>query len=304
MHKVLGTRRSPLARKQTGLVADLLRELCDGLSCETVPILTSGDEGQYVAGPLPPAGIKGLFTAELEDALRGRRIDLAVHSLKDLPAFCDPEFLIAPVMGREHPFDVLINRDRVPLAMMKSGSRVGTSSIRRVAQLRKLRPDFEFVEIRGNIDTRLRKLDEGDVDAVILAEAGLQRVGLGHRVVVRFTAEEMVPSPGQGVLAVQYRADDIEAKMLASFLVDVATTRAVEAERAFVHELGATCQTPLGVYATVSSGTVRLLVRCCSRDGDTVLDLEGSAPESDSYALGRELAASAVAKGARALLGL
>jgi hydroxymethylbilane synthase len=309
VYKVLGTRRSLLATTQTELVRNTLCNRWRDLTCDTVTIVTSGDEDRFKSGqPLPLAGVKGLFTAELEEALFIGRIDLAIHCLKDMPAICNPKFVVLPVMGRDWPFDVLITRSQAVLALedMPTGMVVGTTSLRRVAQLRAIRPDFRFMEIRGNVDSRLRKLDSGEVDAIILAEAGLRRLGLTEkRPFIRFSLAEMVPAPGQGVLAAQCRADDIDTQSLISFLVDNCVASAVAAEQSFITGIGATCQTPVGAYAEVSNGIVTLTIRCSAADGsDRAINLCQSGSQADAIRIGANLAEEAISAGALKLLGL
>jgi len=310
VYKVLGTRRSLLATTQTELVRNVLCNRWSNLTCEVVTIVTSGDEDRFKPGqPVPlVAGVKGLFTAELEEALSIGRIDLAVHCLKDMPAACNSNFVVVPVLERDWPFDVLITRPRSSpsLEELPFGTVVGTTSLRRITQLRALRPDFKFLETRGNVDTRLRKLDSGEVDAIILAEAGLRRLGLADdRPFIRFSLSEMVPAPGQGILAAQCRVDDVDTQSLISGLVDNCVASAVVAEQAFIIGIGATCQTPVGAYAEVSNGIITLTIRCSAADGsDKTIDLCQSGPQADSASIGASLAKEAIAAGAIQLLGL
>ncbi len=204
----VGTRGSPLARAQTELVSDLLRTAWPGLTCAITPIVTTGDRTQASGRPLPEIGGKGLFTAELEQALHDGTIDLAVHSLKDLPTEAAAGVAIGAVCARDDVRDCLVSRDGLALGDLEAGAVVGTSSLRRQAQLRALRPDLETRSIRGNVDTRIRKVREGEYDGALLAAAGVRRLGLEGSVSEWLEPETMLPAPGQGALAVQCRDGD------------------------------------------------------------------------------------------------
>jgi len=258
----IGTRGSRLALAQAEEVAALVRRR--GHDPEIVPILTSGDRGTSPASS--PAGVKGLFVAEITDALARAEIDLAVHSAKDLPSE-DPEgIVVGAVPQRNVPYDVLVTRDgEVP-----EGSVVGTSSLRRRAQLLRSRPEVRVAEVRGNVDTRLGKLEEGQVDALVLAGAGLARLGASPPHSVPLPVEEMVPAPGQGALAVQVRAGSDAAEAVAE--IDHPPSRAAfEAERAVVSLLGGGCRLPLGAYAERREAGVRLLAVVIRPDGSDLL---------------------------------
>jgi hydroxymethylbilane synthase len=257
----LGTRGSALARAQTAIVAEALRVLHAGLALEVVVITTSGDR---LAGPIPveaaspPDSVKGLFTKEIEEALLRGEIDLGVHSLKDLPSAETAGLRIAAVPSRGDPRDVAISRDGVPLGDLSAGSRVGTGSARREVLVREARPDLVVQPIRGNVDTRLRKLAAGEVDALVLAAAGLIRLGLEVEITEWLPPERFVPAPGQGALAVQIRADDDAVGRIIARLDDASTRTAVETERLFADHVGGGCRLPVGAYAEQRDGRLTL----------------------------------------------
>ena len=253
----IGTRRSRLALAQAGEVADAL--LAKGHETELVPIVTSGDRGAPQSAS--PAGMKGLFVAEIVRALQDGEIDLAVHSAKDLPAEDDEGIAIGAVPERASPFDVLVTRD----GELPDGGSVGTSSLRRKAFMLKHRPRVRVVEIRGNVDTRLRKLDDGEVDGLVLAAAGLERLGID-----RPHSEQiaMIPAPGQGALAVQARAGDPSAQQAVGALDHPDTRTAVEAERSLMARMGGGCALPLGAYGYVDSQGLAFFAIVVSPDGE------------------------------------
>jgi hydroxymethylbilane synthase len=254
---------------------------------------TSGDRG--APADRSPAGIKGLFVAEIVQALQEGLVDLAVHSAKDLPSEDPEDVVVVAVPPRASPFDVLVKRD----PELADGARVGSSSLRRRAQLRRIRPDAEIVEIRGNVDTRLRKMRDGEVDALVLAEAGLARLGIEGGHVERFSADDMVPAPGQGALAVQTRADHPSRELVAE-LDDRSSRLAFDAERMMVNLLGGGCALPLGAYASLHDGAVKVTAIVLRPDGSTALRAEGSAGSPEEAA--REVAERLIAAGARAIL--
>lgn len=244
----IGTRGSMLALAQTEAVADMLRDAHPGLTVELRKIITLGDRQQKAS--LPEIGGKGLFTAELEAALLDQSIDLAVHSAKDLPTDMPDGLALAAVPVREDPRDALISRGRLGLSDLPPGAVVGTSSLRRQAMLSRHRPDIEFATIRGNVDTRIRKvLQDGQCDATLLAMAGLIRTGLTEHVTAPFELDQFVPAAGQGALALQARHDDQDIRELLAAVHDDPTHRAVACERSVVRLLEAGCQAPLGVHA-------------------------------------------------------
>jgi hydroxymethylbilane synthase len=287
----IGTRGSRLALAQAREVAGLLAER--GLEAEPVPLLTAGDRGASPARS--PAGVKGLFVGDITDALAAGEVDLAVHSAKDLPSDDPPGLVVAAVPERSLPYDVLVSRDpEVP-----EGGTVGTSSLRRRALLLRSRPGLKVEDLRGNVDTRLRRMKEGRVDALVLAGAGLARLGVAPEHAVPLPVDEMVPAPGQGALAVQAREGD-PAGEAAAALDHPASRVAFEAERDLVRRLGGGCRLPLGAYAERRDGRVRLLAVVVRPDGSDLLwsQVEASSPEEAAG----EAAEVLLAGGAAAIL--
>ena len=300
---VIGTRGSALARWQTDHVAGLLRAAWPGLEVAVQVISTQGD--RVLDTPLPQLGGKGVFTAELEIALRGGQIDLAVHSLKDLPTD-DPDGLtIGAIPAREAVNDALVSRDGLPFTGLPHGATIGTSSRRRAAQLLYLRPALHMADIRGNVDTRLRKAHDpaGAYDAVILAAAGLLRLGFDAQITEPLALDVMLPAPGQGALAVQCRNDAATLSLLAP-LNDTAARLAVTAERAFLAALGGGCSLPIAAYATVDGDSLRLRGRVSAPDGSEQMDFDQTAPATldDARSLGARMAAAALQQGVGRLL--
>lgn len=265
---------------------------------ELVEIVTRGD--RFLDVSLSKIGGKGLFVKEIEQALLDRRIDLAVHSMKDVPAEMDGGLVVAAVPPREDPRDALVSRDGRRLEELPPGAVVGTSSLRRVAQLSRYRRDLRFIPLRGNVDTRLRKLDGGEVEAVVLAAAGLIRLGLGHRIVQYLDPEICVPAAGQGALAVQCRADDEETRTALAALDDPDTRKAVEAERACLAGLGGGCQVPAGAYAEIRDGQIRLTAVVARPEGSELL--RAVVQGDDPVAVGRKAARDLIDLGADAVL--
>lgn len=299
----IGTRASALARRQTELVASALLEAHPSVHIEVVPITTGGDRSQHTNQPGEDWGT-GVFVKELETALQHDEIDLAVHSLKDVPPVVSPELPLVAMPPREDPRDVLVAADGRSLDGLAFGARVGTSSARRAAFLRAVRPDLECLSIRGNVETRLRKLVEGDYDAIVLALAGLLRLELTPAYEV-LDPELMPPAPGQGALAVQARAGDRDILALVEPLHDPATAAAVRAERRLMADLEGGCRLPVGALGTPrADGRLDLLGAVAQPDGRRVLvdRLDGSlaAPE----ALGDALAARLRAAGAAELMAV
>lgn len=292
---VFGTRGSPLARWQT----DHARALLGGGGVVQV-VETRGDRD--LETPLPLIGGKGLFTAELEAAMRAGTIDAAVHSLKDLPVD-DPDGLVTvAVLPRHDARDALVTRHG-SLAALPPRAQVGTSSRRRAAQLLALRPDLDVVPLRGNVQTRLARAQSGAVDAVVLAVAGLERLGLGDAITERLDPTVMLPAPGQGAVAIQCRADDRETIDFLRQVDDRPTRLATTAERTFLHALGGGCSAAVAAYATPigDSGLLGMTALVLSHDGADVIRLDGS--DADPVALGSRLAERAMARGAAELLG-
>jgi hydroxymethylbilane synthase len=296
----LGTRASALAMAQTERAIELLRIAWPELVCEIEPIVTHGDRTQASGEPLPEIGGKGLFTAELEQALRNGRIDLAVHSLKDLPTEDSPGLVLGAVCLREDARDCLVARDGLALEQLPPGAAIGTSSLRRSAQLRGMRHDVVIGSIRGNVDTRIRKVHEGEFDAVVLAAAGIRRLGRERDVTDWFEPERMVPAPGQGALALQCRADDGETLALLAKVDDPGAHAEGMAERAFLRILDAGCTAPVGAYAHTSAPReLRMVGLVTSVDGRDVVRVEG---QGDPDEVGERLAREALAAGAREIL--
>ena len=289
----LGTRGSPLALRQSGLVAAEIERR--GTSVELVAIRTSGD---VASGSLATLGGKGLFVKEIEQALSTGEIDLAVHSLKDMPADLPPGLILAATPPRADPRDVLITSEGRGLGELLAGTRIGTSSLRRRALIAAVRPDLEVVPLRGNVETRLGKLAAFEVDAVILAAAGLARLGLQPNGAVPLPVRTFVPAIGQGILALETRADDRAANAVVARLDDPATHAAAAAERAFLAAVGGDCHTPLAAYAEVTRGRVRLTALVADPDGRALLGdtLEGDAAEAPG--IGRRLAEALLSRGA------
>jgi len=298
----MGTRRSQLALWQTLYVRDRLQAHYPGLAVEIVHLTTAGD--RLIDQPLPEIGGKGVFTQELEHALRTGEIDLAVHSLKDLPTEMLPEFALGAILPRSDPLDALVSRAGYTLDSLPAGATVGTSSLRRRAQLLACRPDLKTEPLRGNVDTRLRKaLDpNGPYDAIILAVAGLERLGRRDVIGQVIPIPLMLPAPGQGAIAVQCRADDVHTRSLVATLDDPPSRAAVTAERAFLQRLDAGCHLPVSAFAALEGDTLHLTGRVSGLDGTRTITVQGVSPMDDSFWLGVRLADEALAQGAGALL--
>lgn len=296
----MGTRESPLALRQAALVADRVRELALGRAVELVPMKTSGDRLPQVS--LGNLGGKGLFVKELEDALLAGRVDLAVHSLKDLPALLPDGLCLAAFPPRADPRDVLVSRTGGGVGDLPLGGRVGTSSLRRRVLLLSLRPDLKIEMMRGNVDTRLRRLSEGAYDAVVIAAAGLERLGLKLEHARPLDPDQFIPAVGQGILAVEARADDRRLLELLEGLDHLGTRRQAEAERAFLRHLGASCHTPVAGHARLSDGELALTGLVASMDGRQVLRGQMTGVAENAELIGQKLAEELMARGARAIL--
>jgi hydroxymethylbilane synthase len=297
----IGTRGSKLALWQAEHVrARLLGEA--KIESEIVIIKTAGD--QFASAAIPEIGGKGIFIKEIEDALLDGRVDAAVHSMKDVPTATPPGLCFPAILEREDPRDCLVSRSGQPLEQLKTGARIGTSSLRRQSQLLHFRDDFEIVNLRGNVDTRLAKLDNGELDAIVVAKAGLDRLGLGGRITQILSPEMMLSAVGQGALAIETR--DGDASMLEMFAAfDDADTRAViTAERALLAELEGGCQVPLGAWARVQSGKMIMDARVLSADGTDCIHRRGEGVPSDAGQLGRSIAREMLDAGAARLLSL
>jgi hydroxymethylbilane synthase len=289
----IGTRRSRLALAQAQEVASRLDGL--GVQSEPVPIVTAGDRGESAEGS--PAGLKGLFVADIVAALQRGEVDVAVHSAKDLPSEDSEGIVVAAVPERADPFDVLVSRGPESLG---AGAVIGTSSLRRRAQLARFHPDYEIAPLRGNVDTRLRKLESGEVDGLVLAAAGLHRLGVTPPMSRPLPLEEMVPAPGQGALAVQVREDDRQTREIVGRLDHGRSRLAFMAERALVARLGGGCSVPLGAYAEEREAGVRLLAVVIRPDGSDLLWAQAEAPSPEEVA--EEVARSLIAGGAEDIL--
>jgi hydroxymethylbilane synthase len=296
---VIGTRGSKLALAQTELVRAALLARYPALTVSVERITTQGDA--VIDRPLAAIGGKGLFVTEIEAALRAGRIDLAVHSAKDLPSALPDDLTIAAIPARADARDVLVARDGATLRDLPPGARVGTSSPRRACQLRALRPDLTIADVRGNVDTRLRKLAEGQYDVIALAAAGLARLGLTGVISEWFAPETMLPAIGQGALAIETRADDADLAALLAPLHDAETAAAVTAERAFLAELGGGCTAAVAAHATIADDTLTLAGLIGATDGRLVRDARDGAV-TDAAWLGAALAASLLAAGGVVLL--
>jgi hydroxymethylbilane synthase len=302
----IGSRGSKLALWQSEWVKARLEALDPEVKVRIEVIKTMGDVRTDV--PLSTIGGQGAFTKELEVALLERRVDVAVHSLKDLPTVTPEGLSITATPEREDPRDALVLRaDSATradsLKSLTEGAVVGTSSLRRIAQLKHLRPDVQIKDLRGNVDTRLRKLDEGEYDALILASAGLRRLGFGGRISAAIGQDEMLSAVGQGSLGVETRADDEETNALVARLDDPRTRAAVLAERALLRSLGGGCQVPIAAHATVEGGRLKIDGLVAALDGSQVMreSLEGDAGEAQR--VGEQLAARLLERGAGELLG-
>lgn len=290
----IGSRGSQLALWQANYIRSRLESL--GESCEIEIIKTTGDKITDV--PLAKVGTKGLFTKEIEEALLDGRVDLAVHSLKDLPTELPPGLALAAIPEREDPHDALVGRT---LDELPHGAKVGTSSLRRVAQLRASRPDLAVESVRGNLDTRLRKLDQGQYDAILLAAAGLKRLGWEDRIAERIPFSVMCPAVGQGALAIETRATG-DARAFCARLEHPGTRAAVEAERALLARLGGGCQVPIGGHAEIKDGELRLIGIVGMPDGSRVIRRELAGPAGEGARIGVELGEQLLAAGGREIL--
>jgi hydroxymethylbilane synthase len=292
----IGSRGSQLALWQANHVANLLR--AQGHTVEIEVIKTTGDKITSVA--LAKVGTKGMFTKEIEEALHEKRVDLAVHSLKDVPTELEQEFELAAIMKREDPRDAFISVKFSSLEELPQGAKVGTSSLRRQCQLKAVRPDLEVFPLRGNVDTRLRKLESGEYDAIILAAAGVLRLGLETHVRSRISADVMCPAVGQGALAVEIRRGDQQTKTLLAFLNDADTHAAIDCERALLGSMGGGCQVPIGAYAEKRGDHLFLRAMVGRPDGSEIL--REQAEGTDGMKLGRETAQTLLKRGGDKIL--
>src|SRR5690242_19925482 len=292
----IGSRGSQLALWQANHIAALLRDR--GHSVEIEIIKTTGDKILDVA--LAKVGSKGMFTKEIEEALADKRVDLAVHSLKDVPTELQPEFTLAAIMKREDPRDAFISVKFAKLEDLPRKAKVGTSSLRRQCQLKAMRHDLEIFPLRGNVDTRLRKLESGDSDAIILAAAGVKRLALETHVRSWIEPELMCPAVGQGALAVEARSNDTQVLKYLEFLNHPETRNAIECERAVLGSLGGGCQVPIGAYAEERGGRLYLRAMVGRPDGSQIL--REQADGTDGVKLGRETAQTLLWRGGDKIL--
>jgi hydroxymethylbilane synthase len=298
----IGSRASPLALWQAHHVIGLLRAALPGVAVELVEIETIGDQVRDV--PLVQLGGEGAFTKAIQQALLDRRVDLAVHSLKDLPTFAVPGLMLAAVPMRGPTGDALVSLKHRSFEALPSAAVVATSSLRRKAQLLHRRPDLKLVEIRGNVDTRLRKLAEQNLDATILAQAGLVRLGLADRITEVLDDAWMLPAVGQGALGIECRTDDAATRSVLAAIDDLKTHNAVLAERAMLRALGGGCHVPIGAKTTLAGGQLTMRGVVLAPDGSQRIAAEVAGLMSNAEVLGHELAGRLAAQGAAALLGM
>jgi len=296
---VIATRRSRLALWQAEHIQQELQRLHSGLAVELLPMSTKGDE--ILDRSLDQVGGKGLFVKELENAIADGRADLAVHSIKDVPAELPPGFVLAAISAREDPRDALVSNRFATLAEMPPGAILGTSSLRRAAQVRERHRGLEVKLLRGNVETRVAKLDRGEYDAIVLAVAGLVRLGLAARIRSRLSLEESLPAPGQGALGIECLASRKDVQQMLAPLADAATAQCVRAERAVSRALGGSCTLPLGAYAEMRDGRLELAALVASEDGRRVLRARASG--SDPEEVGAQAARALRDQGADAVLG-
>jgi hydroxymethylbilane synthase len=292
----IGSRGSQLALWQANHISELLRE--QGHQVEIEIIKTTGDKITDVA--LAKVGTKGMFTKEIEEALAARRVDLAVHSLKDLPTELPPGFELIAITTRVNPRDVFLSVKYTSVQALPKGARVGTSSLRRQAQLKVSRPDLEIHPLRGNVDTRVRKLEQGEYDAIILAAAGLTRLGKTELVKEVLSEEFMCPAAGQGALGIEIRKGDESMRSHLGFLDDASARAATTCERAVLNKLGGGCQVPIGAFAEMKNGTLRLTTVVAKPDGSAIL--RETQTGSDPVELGEQVGETLLQRGASRIL--
>ena len=296
----IATRRSRLALWQAEHVRARLQALHAGVAVELLPLSTRGDE--LLEERLDKVGGKGLFVKELEQALSDGRAELAVHSMKDVPAELPPGFALAAILEREDARDAFLSNRFGTLAELPRGGRVGTSSLRRAAQVAARHPGLLALTLRGNVETRLAKLDRGEYDAILLAAAGLKRLGLAARIRSLLTPEESLPAPGQAALGIECLADRADVRTLVGQLQHDATAACVRAERAVSRALGGSCTIPLGAYAVLAGEQLRLTALVAAPDGKRAARVECAGPAAEPESLGAKAAAELRARGAEAIL--
>jgi hydroxymethylbilane synthase len=301
----IGTRGSALALWQANHIRERLAKL-HGIESEIVRIRTSGDNFAIasIAQLNAQSGMKGVFIKEIEDALLAGTVDLAVHSMKDVPTEIPAGLLFSAITKREDARDCLVSRNGRSLQHLQPGARIGTSSLRRQAQLRHFRSDLEMVDLRGNVDTRLKKLTAGDYDAIVLAMAGVNRLGASSQITQVLGPEMMLPAVGQGALGIETRADDGETSRFAAALDDTETRTCVTAERALLRELEGGCQVPLGAYARNQGSEILLEAAVFSPDGKEFVRGEDRGPAATAEEIGKRLARKLIERGADRILRL
>ena len=297
---VIGSRGSQLALWQANWVKSQLERLHSNVEINIRVITTSGDKIQDV--PLAKIGGKGLFVKEIEEALLTKEIDLAVHSMKDVPMELPAELVVSVITKRESPLDALISKNGETLANLPQGATIGTSSLRRSSQLLKYRDDFKIHPLRGNVDTRLRKVEEGKYDAILLASAGLNRLGWANRITEEISHDILLPAMGQGALGIETRLDDTKIYDFISTLNHEQTHYAVSAERSLVGRLDGGCQVPIGAYARIEKGLITLKGLVASLDGEVIYKLENVGPVDDAINIGQELGSKLLKMGANEIL--
>ena len=296
----IATRQSPLALWQANYVKDRLQQLYPDLTIELVPMVTKGDV--ILDSPLAKIGGKGLFVKELENALLNKEADIAVHSMKDVPMQFPEGLGLAVICQREDPRDAFVSHAYRTFAELPQGAVVGTSSLRRQCQLKALRPDLDIRSLRGNVGTRLSKLDNGDYDAIILASAGLIRLGLADRIASFIDVEQSLPAAGQGAVGIECRTDDVQVQALLAPLADAETTYCVRAERAMNNHLQGGCQVPIGGYAVLQQGQLYLRALVGDIDGSRIIRAEGKSAVENAEVLGVQIAEQLLAQGADKIL--
>ena len=296
----IATRQSPLALWQANYVKDRLQQLYPDLTIELVPMVTKGDV--ILDSPLAKIGGKGLFVKELENALLTQEADIAVHSMKDVPMQFPAGLGLAVICQREDPRDAFVSHSYRTFAELPQGAVVGTSSLRRQCQLKALRPDLDIRSLRGNVGTRLSKLDNGDYDAIILASAGLIRLGLADRIASFIDVEQSLPAAGQGAVGIECRTDDVQVHTLLAPLADAETTYCVLAERAMNNHLQGGCQVPIGGYAVLQQGQLYLRALVGDIDGSRIIRAEGKSAVENAEVLGVQIAEQLLAQGADKIL--
>ncbi len=299
-HIKIGTRGSLLALWQANWVKSALTDRFPDLTVDLEIIKTQGDKILDV--PLAKVGGKGLFVKEIEEALLDRRVDIAVHSMKDMPSEIPDGLCIGAIPERENPKDAFISRNGEKLEDLPQGARVGTSSLRRSAQLKILRPDLEIVSLRGNLDTRLKKLETGNLDAVVLAAAGLRRMEFADRITQYLDEDTMLPAVGQGALCIECRKNDPDIARLVTALDHAESRTVVLGERAFLHRLEGGCQVPIAAHGKLEGDRFSLCGLVASLDGKTVIKDSLSGPKEESENIGIQLAQTLLGKGAREIL--